>query len=268
VSDDVELSRRKALAAIGSVGLVGFVGVAGIPPSRTVEYNRLTYAQSEEPGLDLRVDWAEYYNGHRLQQQDELADNADDEPTVTLRNVLPGDHGRLAFGLAAEPDSEVAAEAVVVEMRLRLFVDDENGRMEPEARAGDSPDDPDDQFDGELGEYIDVVTWYDTGLEVGETPIYGGCDGTYNSFGEGRVDALSGSFRDAASGSWVTIAGPDAPEGCLNVQQEQALCLGFQWEAPGGAADGDSDHSDLNDNVIQSDRLEFGIDFRVEGCQP
>jgi hypothetical protein len=267
VSDDGELSRRQTLAAIGSVGLVGFVGVAGIPPSRTVEYNRLTYAQSEEPGLDLRVDWAEYYNGHQLQQQDELGDNASDEPIVTLPNVLPGDYGRLAFGLAAESEAEVAAEAVSVEMRLQLFVDDENGRMQPEARAGDSPDDPADEFDGELGEYIDVVTWYDTGFEIGETPVYGGCDGTYNTFGEGRIEQLSGPFRDAASGSWVTIAGPDAPESCLNVQQEPSLCVGFQWEAPGGAADGESDQQNVNDNIIQSDRLEFGIDFRVERCQ-
>lgn len=264
--DDTELSRRQALAAVGGASLLGFGSMAALPNSQPVTYNRLTYAQSNEPALDLRVDWAEYYNSNRVESQNELTDNEQDEPVVTLDSVLPGDHGRLAFGLSAESQSQMQ-QSVAVQMRLRLLANDENNRVQPEAEAGDDPDDPNDDFDGELGDYVDVTTWYDTGFNVGDSVIYGGCDGRFNSFGEGRIDELSGTFVDAASDSWVTIVGPDAPEDCLDVREDGTLCIGFQWELPGGAMDGESDIPDVNDNIIQSDRLEFGIEFRIEQCQ-
>lgn len=264
--DDTDLSRRQALAAVGSTGLLGFAGMSVLPDSQQVVYNRRTYAQSNDPVLNLRVDWAEYYNGDRVENQTQLTDNEGDEPVVSLDSVLPSDHGRVAFGLSAEPDSEMQ-QAVSVQMRLRLLANDENSRVQPEAEAGDDPDDPADDFDGELGEYIDVTTWYDTGFDVSDAVIYGGCDGRYSSFGEGQIDDLSGTFVDAASDSWVTIVGPDAPENCLDVQEDGTLCVGFQWEAPGGSMDGESDLPDVNDNIIQSDSLEFEIEFRIEQCQ-
>lgn len=249
-----DLTRRKLLAlGGGSVGALGVLSLVDRAAADQVEYNQTTFVEGEGP--DLRVDWVEMYNGGVLESQSPPTSRGSSaQPLISLSNVMPGDSGRASFGLrtTAGPDTDESSDPVRIQMRLRqLAIDTENGLTEPERKAGDtSPD------EGELGEHLQTRVWYDSGIEVGDTPLYGHCDGAFNAgdelIVEGAFDAVA---LDPGAESWTTIdATPDGTGECL--QAGQALCVSLEWSLP-----------DAVGNRLQGDAVGFAVEFRPISCE-
>lgn len=234
-----------------AAGTIGFgavgLGLGGqrLLGSEPVTYNRTTLAQGD---VELRVDWREWYNGNSMERQDEPTDNENEDPVVVLENVLPGDQGRLAFGLSL--GEETTADRARLQMRLSVSPDSENGVMEPEQRAGDDAD------EGELSEYVTVLAWYDTGISAGDTPIYGACDGRFNDIGEAKF--LESPLAAIGDESFPLDAHPNGDDDCLH--EDEGLCVGLEWDVP-------EDLPGVDDNVIQSDGVSFEIAFRADPCE-
>lgn len=247
------LTRRRILGVLGTTGIVT-MGAAKAQ-SQPVSYNRRRSVNTQADGVDLQVDWKEWYNGTVLKSQDTpTSRDEDSRPLIELAGVMPGDSGRVAIGLSVTtergrpPPMEIA-------MRVREYPSSraENGRTEPEVKAGD--DSPDL---GELQDHLDVLLWYDTGIRIDDTPIYGACDA---SFGVGDVELASGTLAEVAvtdeSGTYRLL---DATPGdgadqnpCL--RPNEAMCLGFEWSiAPESS------------NVIQGDSVSFAIEFGARQC--
>lgn len=250
--DDVQLSRRQLLAAGAGVGGLGLAGgaLAGVASGR-VQHDRSF--QVEGPGLDLIVNWAEWYNGARVEDQGESVDA--DGPILTLRNVLPGDSGRLHFGL--ELDGETSSvDNTRLEMQLLSPADTyaENGVNEPERAAGDVTTDR-----GELQDHLQVSVWYDVGIVAEGVGIAGQCDGR-RDVGEPVISEGSLLEVSGALGDWVPLdARPGTPgTDCLTGDDE--LCIGVEWSLP-------DDVPGVDDNVVQGDSAEVRLGFRAADCQ-
>lgn len=250
-TDELGLTRRKLLSAgAGTLGLAGLgVGGARLFSRDPVEYDRTTLVNGD--GVDLVVDWKEWYNGEPTGDTQDTATDTNDRPIVTVENVLPGDTGKLAFGLTLDPETD--ASSAQLKMRLRAFDDRENGLTEPEREAGD--DTPDD---GELDEHVRVFGWYDTGITAGQTPIYGHCDGEF----DGVIDEVlfEETLATVADAEWRTLdANPSASDDCLDA--DEAICVGLEWELP-------ADHrGGPNTNRVQSDEVTFEIAFGAFQCE-
>lgn len=223
----VKFTRRRLLgtAAVGAAASVA--GLAALSDD-TVAYQSSTTVGD---GPSVRVDWRETYNGAVVESGDETAD----EPVLNVGNAQPGDSGSLAFRV--EPASDEDAR---VTFALALTGNRENGRNEPEVKAGD--DTPDR---GELADALEVAVWYDTGT-LGISG-FGGCDGDRDAAEATLVD---GSLADAddALADGVALGGD-----CLAA--DSGVCVGVSWALP--AATG---------NRIQGDSVETDLSFTVEQC--
>lgn len=252
-------TRRGVLTALGGVGLAAFAG-SGLAGATTPPFSRYTLAQSTEPEGFLRVAWYERYNGVSVEATGNEPANATEtldpstEPhyvadapgaVVSLGNVLPGDSGTVVVGLQAI-DADLN-----VWFRPRIIVDDENGQNEPELAA----EGLDTSGVGELGASTDVLFWLDN------SAIFGACDGQPDPF-EPRVRTDAG---EAAAGAFTTVA--DAFDGGVRLPFDggddcpYALpaggnrCVGLRWELPAGVG-----------NIVQSDSLEFALEFVAVAC--
>jgi len=257
---DGRLSRRALLAAgAGSLGVLGFGGTAWAQSQQvSFDQTRQIDAQTgpEQPDVDLLVDWKEWYNGETRETQETPTSRSDtSNALITLPDVKPGDSGKAAIGLSVAA-AQGNPPPMELEMRIRELPTSrqENGRNEPERKAGDTTDDV-----GELQEYLDVFVWYDTGIQIEDAPIYGACDAAFNS---GDTELADGSLADvsvtSADGPWRTLdanpSNPADPSRCL--RPNEALCLSFEWAVSG----------DENVNVVQSDSVSFNIEFRARQC--
>jgi hypothetical protein len=207
-------------------------------------YTSYTYAQS--PGDDrVRVAWYETYNGTRLEHQGGTAGATANEtldpeespsyvpevsgPVISLRNVMPGDAGSLAIAiqLAERPEG---SGPISLDLSGRLTATDENGRTEPERKAGDTTDTV-----GELPDALEAAVWVDDG------PIP--CDGVRML----DTTLVEGSLRDVID----TIAGGERLcTGCFGTPTH--YCLGFEWSLPSATG-----------NEAQTDGVEFELAVEV-----
>lgn len=230
------VSRRRLLRDLGIAG-VATSSLAFVTSRGSVAYTESAVTQTEA-GADLRIEWAETYNGSVLESG--ATDPDPETPIVSLTNVLPGDEGTLALRVTMETASP-ADQTYAITMLSELVGEAENGVTEPEAKAGDvTPD------QGELGDNLHVQVWYDDGL-------LGGCDGAKDI--DERVVA-EGSLRAVASvlssGVPLVTSGGD---GCFG--EGDAVCLGLRWSLPdGGPAD----------NVYQSDSATIDLSFGAIEC--
>lgn len=240
------LTRRTVLTvAGGSVASIILANGAVNLAAGEVDH---TYQTLQTDGdVDLVLDWAEFYNGEQLEAQDTPVSHDSGNPLVTLENVLPGDSGRLAFGLRTANE-----QPAQLEFLFRLVEEAENGLTEPEISAGD--DSPDS---GELEGNVDVRAWYDDGVSLGETTIYGACDGTFDDVGESQT--FEGSLAAGLSDEWrpLDAAPDDDQETCLG--PDEGLCFAIEWELP-------EDLPGVNDNVIAGDSVDIEIGFRGATC--
>jgi hypothetical protein len=174
---------------------------------------------------------------------------------------MPGDRGRLTVGLSSEADQGTPPSMeVLFRIREEPGTRRENGRNEPEQKAGDTTGDV-----GELQEYIELDVWYDTGIKVAGNPIYGFCDAENNAgdstFLSGSLAELSvvGERADLGNDTWRTLnANPSNPVdsgACLG--PDEGLCLTIEWSF---TADGG------NVNRVQGDSVSPIIEFGAIQC--
>ena len=196
-----------------------------------------------------------------VEQEDAATRRDDDAPGVlTLPNIMPGDRGRMTVGLSTATD-EGTPPAMEILFRIREppGTRRENGRNEPEEKAGDTTEDT-----GELQELIDLDVWYDTGIKVAGNPIYGFCDAEENpgdtTFLSGSLAELSvvGERDDLANDTWHTLeanaSNPVDSGRCL--QSDEGVCLTIEW----------SFTSDDNVNRVQGDSVSPIIEFGAIQC--
>lgn len=230
-------TRRGVLASLG-LGGAGAASLAILSDSSP--YTDYTYAQST--GDDrVQVAWYELYNGRRLEHQGGTTDaTANDTldpaespryvpevsgPVISLQNVMPGDHGRLAIGISLAERPE-GSGPLTLDLTGRLLTSAENGRTEPERKAGDTSD-----TDGELPAALDASVWIDDGPFA--------CDGSPlldPTIAEGSLDAV---FDTLSSGFRLC-------EACFRTRT--AYCLGVRWTLP-----------ESTGNAVQSDGVTFEL---------
>jgi hypothetical protein len=255
---DSTLTRRRLLA-VGAGGL-GALGLAGntLARVRRVDYTHreqvAAQVADDQPPVDLLVDWKEWYNGRVRERQDSPASRADDAPPlVSVSNVTPGDSGRVAFGLSVDA-ADGDPPPMEVQMRLRETPASraENTRTEPEVKAGD-----DTPNRGELQDHLHVLVWYDTGIAVEDVPLYGTCDGEH-TFGDTTL--AEGSLAEVSVTSetgpyWTLDATPGRPGSSICLPPDEGFCVGLQWTIP-----------DTVGNVVQTDSVEFAVEFAARQC--
>lgn len=108
--------------------------------------------------IDLKIDWNETYNGVDMGSQN-LTDNPGS--IFNLDDIKPGDEGEATISL------HVYDNPGYIWMRMQPVLDDDSGNTEPELEV-DDPDDPQDDFDGELRENLLFTLWYDDGDNIYE----------------------------------------------------------------------------------------------------
>lgn len=244
---DDSVSRRTLLGAAS--GVLGFAGMGTLAEARKVAFTQSRQiemqATTSETDARLEVDWTEWYNGEVVGERT----SPEDAPgQIQIPDVKPGDSGRLTLGLSTTAE-EGDPPAAAITMRVLATDRDENGRNEPERKAGDTTPNV-----GELQEFIDVELWYDTGIRMEGVPLYGTCDGEENA---GDTELASGSLGEVA-GEYTLDVDASNPLGlgsCL--EPDESVCLTLDWQL---------DPDEGNVNVIQSDSVEFAIAFEPREC--
>lgn len=246
MTEQHRLSRRTLLSvATGSVGALalgaGFTQLA----SAEVDY---TYSTLQTGGdVDLALDWAEFYNGTQLESQEAPVSHDSGNPLVTLRNILPGDSGRVAFGLRTAEEQPAR-----LEMLFREVGQAENGRTEPELSAGDTT-----PTEGELPQYVSVRAWYDDGVSLGGSAIYGACNGQYEQVAEEQK--FEGTLAGGLSDTWRPLDGAPQDDQTVCLGPNEGLCFTIEWELP-------EDIPGVDDNIIQGDEVQIEMGFRGAVC--
>jgi predicted ribosomally synthesized peptide with SipW-like signal peptide len=240
--DKFNLSRRKALAALGTIGVAsagaGLGTSAYFSDQETFENNQLTAGT-----LDLTVEASvyEYQGAANDGGQSFSGVQNGQEPTIKqqLTDLKPGDYswGKFCFSIVDNPGYIWAGGDLVAES--------ENGKTEPEA------DDPDEGPGVELANEIQAVLFY--------APT------DFDPSGQGRPTEASfdnivfeGTLRETLAylGTGVPLdadpgsSGRQAFTGTPEQSFDDDVCLGFAWYLP-------LDHA----NEIQTDTATFDIDF-------
>lgn len=256
-----DVSRRTLLttgvAGLGALGLSGNV----YAESQRVEYDQrqrvAAQVNGNQPEVDLLVDWKEWYNGTVLERQDTPTSRSSAAgPLLSIADVVPGDTGRVAFGLSLDSE-QGRPPPVEILMRVRETPDSraENGLTEPERKSDEEVDGLDS---GELQEYLSILVWYDTGISVSDVPLYGTCDGEFTT---GDLQLAEGTLAEVSvtgegDSYWTLDANPNNPAGSPCLSQNQGLCVGFQWTLPSSVG-----------NAVQTDSVSFAIEFGARQCQ-
>lgn len=246
MTNDTPLSRRRVLTmGATTVGFLTLAGGAIEIASGSVDYNQRLLQTNGD--IDLEVDWAEFYNGQQLEAQDTAISRETQAPIITLENILPGDSGRVAFGLRTAEETPAQ-----LQLLFRLVDEAENSITEPESRAGDTS-----LNSGELPEYVQVRGWYDSGVDLAGSTIYGACDGEFEDLGE--EIQFEGTLAGALGDSWRPIDANPASEEDACLGPDEGLCFAIEWELP-------EDLPGVEDNIIQNDSVTFELGFRGAVC--
>ncbi len=230
------LSRRHILLGISAVGAATIVPAAFA--GRTVAYNNSTVVSASDKTTDLVVEWADAtLNGRSV------LDRSGGELTMDATDVLPGDHGRVLFRVGVADGSSPAS----ISFGLRAKYP-ENGRNDPERRAGDTSGDV-----GELQDHLETTVWYGEGA-FGVRDL-GATNGAHD-IGE-RV-LSSGTLTQVvtdldASGTGGHDGRALAGGRCL--APRRSVSLGLKWSVPKGTG-----------NAIQSDGVVLAFVFDASPC--
>lgn len=220
-------------------------------------------------GLDLTIANTSYYNGAPSAQNTwQLASLDDGQGPSGLGQYLffnftdikPGDQGQDAIGLSAQGADYYAC------VDLTLTENDDNQTNEPELTDGDTPDDPGNLFDGELGDALQFLFWIDDGDNVFEDDEAILDTGTATT----TLDAdwtLADTSTNIFTGSGPLLAGDSYTIG-------KAWCFGDLTQTPlaqdgvGNArtpidpdGPGVSCAGDTQTNLTQTDRLKADIEI-------
>ncbi|MFA4936990.1 MAG: hypothetical protein WC575_01680 [Patescibacteria group bacterium] len=153
--------------------------------------------------IDLKVDNESYYNG-------EFSDSNSFGPSDLDRGLLlinftdlkPDDEGEDTISLHVNNNDAWLC------MDMSLNVDDDISSTEPELKV-DALEDPNDTWDGEIGNLVKMVWWVDDGdnvLEQSETLLSTGAQSIRDFFG--TDNAFSADLADSTTNVWTGIPGP------------------------------------------------------------
>lgn len=226
---------------MGAVTIVGalsamYIGTTGAFFSDTETSTGNTFAAGD---IDLLVDNESYYNGNVCAETSEGSGVWEWEGNAPF--PVPGTEcttswtlddltGHLFFNFTdIKPDDEgedtislhVDTNDAYMCMNIDLTENDDNSTTEPESEV-DTPEDVNNEWDGELAQTLQMVWWADDEdnvLEVGETVISGGVQTLFN------LASTSGPFQvalaDSATNVWTSIPGP--------VEGEDTVYIGKAW---------------------------------------
>jgi hypothetical protein len=237
--DSLEIDRRRLLAYLGGGALTAFG--AGVLAERAfaVEYaHRMRIQQGSE--RTVTVEWSVLHNGKEVGSGDQSARG----PIVSLGNVMPGDEGAILLEIGVPSDAGAPTRVVFdlvwyPEDPDRPGANRENGRNEPERKAGDQT-----PGTGELASALDVTAWYDTGTFDGVRTVVDGplldpeANGSFDDVGS----AVSGVALRADGGT------------CLSPGTSVPVAIG--WSLPDDVG-----------NVVQGDSVSFDLRVSPERCQ-
>jgi len=301
-STRIDLTRRKALAAIGSIGVAsagaGLGTSAYFSDQETFENNQLTAGT-----LDMKVSWEEHYSDWsedeaeyaHMNDGDLVVDDREGFMNATLQEQFPDKQTRRELdagtadpceALADVPDDlekpviqlgdlkpgdfgEVTFDFALCDnpgyvwLNGALRDENENGLTEPEA------DDPDEGDGVELADELQVTVWYDDGDNVLEDPETIVTDREFEPNPISSAVSVSGADRIVAQGSLRDVltqlaAGNGIPLDA-DPTDDARNCF---TDSPtihylGFAWELPVDHG----NEIQSDSVTFDLGFYTEQCR-
>ncbi|MFC7046616.1 SipW-dependent-type signal peptide-containing protein [Halobacteriaceae archaeon GCM10025711] len=292
MTDKIQLSRRKVLAAMGAIGAGSALGGAGtmalFNDEEVFEGNQLTAGE-----LDLKIDWQQTYygpdgwvpvNAYPDHDKDGWQSTSGDNEysmgnplTLTCRDLgsgaeLPedvfdgpmGEQDHLVELTDVKPGDEgeitfslhLCDNPGFLWMTLENILEDGGVTTEPEALEGEDL--------GELAENLYVEVWYDHDCDNkhddGESVILGMGDGVHAddvTLAQVREElATMGGLIPLSNGAlngWNIPAGAESRE-CFEGGEQ--YCIGVRWWVPREVG-----------NVIQGDTLSFDVGFYAEQCR-
>jgi len=246
--------------------------------------------------LDLKVDWeGTYYNwiDNPTFSSNDVEDpavvvedgpNLVDQPgpIINLQDVKPGDV------LEVTQSAHIFGNPAFLGWHYEEHADTDNGITEPEDKVnGHDPDQSDGTEDGDLDEYLQVVIWYDDGDNLPDEvlPIDEDDDGELDIPEEEYVmdvasiqsaaDAFGGADPVVYAGNLAGLDGADVRFDARNsnsgevaedfpdtacyqnsITEYVAVLVWLPTDIPG-----------VNDNIVQTDRLEFQFGFDAIQCR-
>lgn len=249
MTDDYELSRRKALVGLATIGAAG--AGAGLGTSAYFNDEESFDGNSVTAGeLDLFVayeytadqDGAESENlgepTSGIVQGDTLLEGEAEAPvSYRLADLKPGDSGTLEYC------PRIVDNPAWLWVNVTDVAQFENGQTEPEAEVDDSGGDP-GEGEGELLENIQLTVSYCN--EDGETlrELNNPADYTFADLAGEDAFLVDPDATDEAQTPYPASEGPE---------DQQGPCLCIDWEVPVDVG-----------NEIQTDGLEFDVTLYAE----
>lgn len=235
---------------IGLVFIAGAIGV--IASGSTSAFFSDTEASTGNlftaGAIDLKVDNESYYNMNKCAQdqsgayvwQGTAAYPAPGTPCTTSWALSDLTHGLLFFNFNDLKPNDQGEDTISLHvnnndayacMNMSLTSNDDNSSTEPELVAGDTPNIPDNTWDGELAQNIQMFWWADDGdnvYEVGEPVLSNGIQTLYNL---STSTPFSVALADSTHNAW----NPNTPgplTGDTTYYIGKAWCFGNLTPAP------------------------------------
>ena len=193
---------KKILTSLGIIGLVGAMAIGAtmsyLSDTETSAGNVFTAG-----AIDLTVDNESYYNGEvSVGTTFDARDLDDGVLFINFTDLKPDDEGEDTISLHVNNNDAYLC------MDMSLTSDDDISSNEPELKV-DVEEDPDDFWDGELADLIQMIWWADDGdnvLEDDEMLLNGGVQTITDLFGDNRI--FTADLADSTTNVWAENPGP------------------------------------------------------------
>lgn len=236
-SEELTLTRRKALAGAGAVGFAALGAATGRQTGTDSwnEYSGYTYAQTDTP-WDLLVGWRRTENGTLLGSSPTDAEDdvgSDGIRLVDFDNALPGDTGTVSVGLRLDDPAGTAPDGVRVWLRI-----------DPRLDGADAAS-------AALAERIHFDIRYDTGL-LG----VGGCagaEGDFAGYGERIAAGTLAELDTDALATGIELNPSLFGDGCLTTDERRCLIFTWEFDSVGG-------------NAGHGGTVNFDVEFAADEC--
>ncbi|OGM64681.1 hypothetical protein A2961_01365 [Candidatus Woesebacteria bacterium RIFCSPLOWO2_01_FULL_39_21] len=248
-----------------SLLVIGVVATAALGLSRSFFSDTETSSANtfEAGAIDLKIDNTSYLNGALNQGTTWTSSDLTNQLFFNFTDIKPDNEGEDTISLIVNTnDAWVCSD-------ITLTKNDDNNSTEPELGDGDIQDDPENNFDGELAQNINMVFWIDDGDNVLELT-----ESASKILAQGPAsDVLNSSWALADSlGNKLGLPIGNPAAGNTTYHIGKAWCFGNLTLTP--VADGavqnptlDSgvscDGTQLN-NITQTDLINADIKFTAE----
>jgi len=213
-----------SLVIIGAVAAVAG-GTTMSVFSDTEESPNNTFATG---ALDLKIDYTESYNGE-VQEEQNLTD--DPGQIFNLSDVKPGDTGEATISF------HVFDNPAFVDMYLNQTANEEISCTEPEAEAEGG----ECGTEGELGENLEILVWYDDG------------DNEYQTDEEVVFNGTAEELDSAGLSDGIELDADPSTEEREPFENSTTRYVGVRWDVPKDTG-----------NEVQTDEKRFDFRFTAE----